>query len=134
MKRDPRLVVLLLLVFALPSFAQQSKPPRERVQKTAPAPTTQQAPGDQPPQPATPETESRERRPERATEAGSEGADSTRNFHFDMAEQPAVQTHHQVTIGGRSLHYTATTGRLPIKDAEGKAQAEMFYVAGTSRQ
>jgi len=51
--------------------------------------------------------------------------------HFDMTEVPPVVTHHQVTVGGQSLKYTATAGRLPIKRGDGKIDAEMFFVAYT---
>jgi len=52
-------------------------------------------------------------------------------MHFDVSEVPPVVTHHSIRIGGRELRYTATAGRLPIKDAEGKIEAAMFYVAYT---
>ena len=48
-----------------------------------------------------------------------------------MAEVPPVVTHHQVTLDGKLLKYTATTGRLPIKRGDGKIEAEMFFVAYT---
>jgi carboxypeptidase C (cathepsin A) len=50
---------------------------------------------------------------------------------FDMAEVPPVVTHHQITVEGKALKYTATAGRLPIKRGDGKIEAEMFYVAYT---
>ena len=40
-------------------------------------------------------------------------------------------THHQITLDGKLLKYTATTGRLPIKRGDGKIEAEMFFVAYT---
>ena len=40
-------------------------------------------------------------------------------------------THHQITVDGKLLKYTATAGRLPIKRGDGKIEAEMFYVAYT---
>jgi len=51
--------------------------------------------------------------------------------HFDMAEVTPVVTHHQITVGGKLLKYTATAGRLPIKRADGKIEAEMFFVGYT---
>lgn len=51
--------------------------------------------------------------------------------HYDVSEVPAVVTHHQVTVEGKLLKYTATAGRLPIKRGDGKIEAEMFYVAYT---
>jgi carboxypeptidase C (cathepsin A) len=51
--------------------------------------------------------------------------------HYDMTEVPPVVTHHQITVDGKLLKYTATAGRLPIKRGDGKIEAEMFYVAYT---
>ncbi len=45
-------------------------------------------------------------------------------------EKPSV-THHKITVGGKVLAYTATAARLPVKDDQGKVEAEMFYVAYT---
>jgi carboxypeptidase C (cathepsin A) len=41
------------------------------------------------------------------------------------------ETSHSVTVNGTSLDYTATAGTLPIKDAEGKTTANIFYIAYT---
>ena len=49
--------------------------------------------------------------------------------HFDMTEVPPIVTHHQISVGGQVLKYTATAGRLPIKRGDGQIEAEMFYVA-----
>jgi len=51
--------------------------------------------------------------------------------HYDVAEVPPVITHHQIVMNGKTLNYTATTGRLPIKRDDGKIEAEMFFVAYT---
>ncbi len=51
--------------------------------------------------------------------------------HYDVAEVPPVITRHQITLNGKTLNYTATTGRLPIKRGDGKTEAEMFFVAYT---
>jgi carboxypeptidase C (cathepsin A)/phosphatidylserine/phosphatidylglycerophosphate/cardiolipin synthase-like enzyme/V8-like Glu-specific endopeptidase/subtilisin family serine protease len=51
--------------------------------------------------------------------------------HFDMAEAPPVVTRHQITIDGTVLNYTATAGRLPIKNADGHIEAQIFFVAYT---
>ena len=45
-------------------------------------------------------------------------------------EKPVV-THHSIVVHGKTLQYTATAGRMPIKTAEGVIDAEMFYVAYT---
>ncbi|MDE1175467.1 MAG: peptidase S10 [Edaphobacter sp.] len=40
-------------------------------------------------------------------------------------------TKHDLTVGGRTIHYTATAGNLLIRDEQGKANASLFYVAYT---
>src|SRR4029077_9651984 len=52
--------------------------------------------------------------------------------HYDMTEVAPVVTHHQITVDGKALKYTATAGRLPIKRGDGRIDAEMFYVAYTA--
>jgi len=50
---------------------------------------------------------------------------------YDVTEVAPIVTHHQITVDGKVLKYTATTGRLPIKRGDGKIEAEMFFVAYT---
>lgn len=57
--------------------------------------------------------------------------DKDKEEHFDMTEVPPVVTHHQITVSGKTLKYTATAGRLPIKRGDGKIEAEMFFVGYT---
>ena len=40
-------------------------------------------------------------------------------------------TKHAITINGQRTEYTATAGTIPLKDAEGKTTAEIFYIAYT---
>jgi carboxypeptidase C (cathepsin A) len=51
--------------------------------------------------------------------------------HYDVSEVPPVVTHHQIALNGKTLNYTATAGRLPLKRDDGKIEAEMFFVAYT---
>ncbi|HSI65075.1 MAG TPA: peptidase S10 [Candidatus Saccharimonadia bacterium] len=47
-------------------------------------------------------------------------------------ESPKVSsTKHAITLGGQMVEYVATAGTLPLKDAEGKTTAEIFYVSYT---
>ena len=109
-------------------FAQQpdtTKPaetakPREK--KTKPE-SSQPAPEPKTIEPAAPAPESK-------PDAGKESA-ADKEEHFDMTEVPPVVTHHQMTVDGKTLRYTATAGRLPIKRGDGKIEAEMFFVAYT---
>jgi len=50
--------------------------------------------------------------------------------HETPEEKPIV-THHKITLGGKALAYTATTGRMPIKNEQEHTEAQMFYVAYT---
>ncbi|HWC16919.1 MAG TPA: hypothetical protein VG498_07880, partial [Terriglobales bacterium] len=132
---------VLLIPFCI--FAQQSNPPRQRVERTPPPNTpTAQTPSEQPPQTQesrtarTPQSEQTpaQTTPQRTPEQPSEGSEGQqlRAMHFDMTEVPPVVTHHTLRVAGRELRYTATAGRMPIKDAlENKTEALMFYVAYT---
>lgn len=44
---------------------------------------------------------------------------------------PPVVTKHQITISGKAINYTATTGYMPIKDEKGKLRANVFFIAYT---
>ncbi len=110
----------------------ETRPQRSTEQTPAPPPQTaaerpehEEHPSTKPAQPSTPPS-----RPEAAQPGGAPG-EEIRPMHFDMAEVPPVATHHEVRVDGKVLRYTATAGRLPIKDAEGKIEAEMFFVAYT---
>jgi carboxypeptidase C (cathepsin A) len=45
-------------------------------------------------------------------------------------ERPAI-THHELTLNGKTLKYTATAGTLIIRDEDDKAYGSIFYVAYT---
>lgn len=47
-----------------------------------------------------------------------------------LQEKPVI-THHKISVHGKVLQYTATTGRMPIKNERGEIDAEIFYVAYT---
>ena len=65
---------------------------------------------------------------EQKPEAGKESP-GDKEERYDVDEVAPVVTHHQVTLEGKTLRYTATVGRLPIKRGDGKIEAEMFFVA-----
>jgi len=103
--------------------AEPSAAQNEAQQSTPQAPNREPQERQQRREPATPAAQ-----PEAGGGAGQAGG---QNYHWDMTEVAPVQTHHQITLNGRTLHYTATAGRLPIKDPTGKIDAEMFFVAYT---
>jgi len=41
----------------------------------------------------------------------------------------AVVTHHEITVDGKSLRYTVTTGMLPLRNETGEIEARIFFVA-----
>ncbi|MGC1224980.1 MAG: peptidase S10 [Candidatus Sulfotelmatobacter sp.] len=117
------LTLIAACVFISSSFAQQSdqtKPSQKKQASTQPAERAPEAPK--------PEAAS-EQRP--SAQENSADKDKGKEEHFDMTETSPVITHHQITVDGKILKYTATTGRLPIKRGDGKIEAEMFYVAYT---
>ena len=125
------LVVSILLALALctGAFAQQSdssktsEAPKTQKKKPEAVPVTPAATEAKTPEAATPATEAK-------PEAGKESS-ADKEEHYDMTEVPPVVTHHQITLDGKLLKYTATAGRLPIKRDDGKIEAEMFFVAYT---
>jgi carboxypeptidase C (cathepsin A) len=46
-------------------------------------------------------------------------------------EGETVKTKGSVTVNGKVINYTATTGYMPLKTEEGKLRANIFYVAYT---
>jgi carboxypeptidase C (cathepsin A) len=61
----------------------------------------------------------------------SKPKDDKKDEKKEAPEPEPVITHHQVTVNGKALHYTTTVGRLPIKNADGETEAEMFFMAYT---
>ncbi len=50
----------------------------------------------------------------------------------ETPEVPPVETQHELTIGDQTLHYTATTGMMPLKNTEsGETEGNIFFVAYT---
>jgi carboxypeptidase C (cathepsin A) len=49
-----------------------------------------------------------------------------------VPDEPPVNTKHEITVGGKTLKYSVTTGRMPIKNPQnGETEALMFYMAYT---
>jgi carboxypeptidase C (cathepsin A) len=122
--------LLLALSLCLPAFPQQTNsapPPDASKSKKAKAePAQQPASETKPPEPA----RAQEAKPEPPKEAAGEKSNDKED-HYDMTEIAPVGTHHQITVDGKALRYTATTGRMPIKRGDGRIDAEMFFVAYT---
>jgi carboxypeptidase C (cathepsin A) len=121
-----RVFAVILLVFppfSIWSSAQQSETPKPAASKKQPS--TQ--PAEKTPETAKPKSTE----PAQQETSSEKDKEKEKEEHYDMTEQPPVETHHQITVDGKVLKYTATAGRLPIKRGDGKIEAEMFYVAYT---
>src|SRR6266852_4805080 len=133
-------IVLSLMVsvfMAAASLAQQEQSSQDKAtENPKQAASKEKKPKkEQPtPAPAMPETKASEsaNKPGEPTKPDSaEATDKDKDEHYDVTEIPPVVTHHQIAVNGKTLSYTATAGRLPIKRADGKIEAEMFFVAYT---
>lgn len=75
------------------------------------------------------EPQSPENRPKEGKAAVEESKETAESKNPKDEKPKLAETAHSVTVNGTVLHYTATAGTLPIKDAEGKTTAEIFYVS-----
>jgi len=122
--------VLLFSVLTISAAIAQ----QDQSQGSAPESAAQAAAKKDKKQPATTSAATADKAAESAkpAEAKTEANEATdKEEHYDVAEVPPVVTHHQIALNGKTLNYTATTGRLPIKRGDGKTEAEMFFVAYT---
>jgi carboxypeptidase C (cathepsin A) len=132
--RIPALVLACLSLLST-APAQQTSPPEPRAKKTAPgekvAPT--QTPPEETPRAAETHREEPQRPPQAETPSTPEAREQAalRALKWDMKEIPPVVTHHEIKLDGKTLRYTATAGRLPIKDPASAVEAQMFFVAYT---
>jgi carboxypeptidase C (cathepsin A) len=133
MKRFSRMfVVVSIFCFTLEfitsvastAFAQKEEPSKAAAKKQAAA-----QPSEKPAESAIkPEPPAEQRPSVREAPADKE---KEKEEHYDMTEAAPAVTHHQATVDGKLLKYSASAGRLPIKRGDGKIEAEMFYVAYT---
>jgi len=110
------------------SAAQQADQPKTSNQRKQLAAQSPEKPAENP---ATKPDTSSEQKPQSRESSSDKDKEKDKEEHFDMSEVSPVQTHHQITVEGKLLKYTATAGRLPIKRGDGRIEAEMFYVAYT---
>ncbi len=125
--------VLLFGLLTIPFVAaQQEQPASSTPDSNRPAAkkekTKEKTKQEMPP--AAPDKSAQTAKPADAPKS-EEATDKDKEEHFDVSEVPPVVTHHQATLNGKGLNYTATAGRLPLKRADGKIEAEMFFVAYT---
>src|SRR5450631_3367987 len=125
-----RFAILLALVISTIAIAiaqQQDSQPASQPQQAQPQ-KKQPQPAPPAQKPAEPDAKTAQPAP---PQPDPKPGDDKKEEHYDMTEVAPVVTHHQITLDGKALKYTATTGRLPIKRGDGKVEAEMFFVAYT---
>jgi carboxypeptidase C (cathepsin A) len=122
-------VVLSFLLSGAALAQSNATPPPANTKKPASQAATKPAENKTPPSTTTaPDAAaSPEQKPPR--ESGDKEKD--KEEHYDMTEVAPVVTHHEITVDGKLLKYSATAGRLPIKRGDGKIEAQMFFVAYT---
>jgi carboxypeptidase C (cathepsin A) len=131
------LVVLLLAALAIPFTVAQQNKSQEAAPDSAKPAAKKDKKQPAPPIPMAPEKSTESTPPAETPKPDAEAADKDKDKdkdkeeHYDVAEVPPAVTHHRFTLNGKTLNYTATTGRLPLKRDDGKTEAEMFFVAYT---
>ena len=61
----------------------------------------------------------------------SDKPDNDKKDQPEIGEEAPVVTPHQGTLGDATLSYTATAGKMPLKDVNDKIVAQIFYTAYT---
>src|SRR5271163_2666157 len=129
-----RILAIFLFAALTISFvvAQQNQPQDTTAESAKPAASKKDKKQATPAATATPDKSAESGKAAEAPKADAgEVTDKDKEEHYDVTEVPPVITHHSLTLNGKTLSYTATTGRLPIKREDGKTEAEMFFVAYT---
>ena len=127
-------IVLALIVsvfLAAAGIAQQTPSSQDTAAEKAKQPAAKEKKGKkETPAQAAPEGKTAESKPAEQPKPDA-GEATDKDEHYDVSEVPPVVTHHSITVNGKALSYTATTGRLPLKRGDGKIEAEVFFVAYT---
>jgi carboxypeptidase C (cathepsin A) len=71
-----------------------------------------------------------EKKPDEAQKSDAKQSDNNKEQQNIPPEKNSV-THHDITIDGKAIHYTATAGTLLIRDDEEKPYGSIFYIAYT---
>jgi carboxypeptidase C (cathepsin A) len=125
-------IAAIMFSFLLPGAAlaqSNATPPQTNTKKPA-AQAATKPPEDKTAAPAASSPEAAASQEQRPRESSGD-KEKDKEERYDMTEVAPVVTHHQITVDGKLLKYSATAGRLPIKRGDGKIEAEMFFVAYT---
>ncbi len=124
------LVVLFFAVLTIPMAVAQQDQSQDTTSESAKQAASKKDKKPASANAATPDKSAESGKPAEPPKADS-GEATDKEEHYDVAEVPPVITHHQIALNGKTLSYTATAGRLPLKRGDGKTEAEMFFVAYT---
>ena len=127
------LTVLFCAILTIPFAVAQQEQSQDTTPESAKQAASKKDKGRKESTPAsvaTPNKPAESGKPAETSKADASEA-TDKDEHYDVAEVPPVITHRQLSLNGKILSYTATTGRLPIKRDDGKTEAEMFFVAYT---
>jgi carboxypeptidase C (cathepsin A) len=124
------LVGLLFVVLTIPMAVAQQDQSQDTTSESAKQAASKKDKKPASANAATPDKSAESGKPAEPPKADS-GEATDKEEHYDVAEVPPVITHHQIALNGKTLSYTATAGRLPLKRGDGKTEAEMFFVAYT---
>ncbi|HEV2968485.1 MAG TPA: peptidase S10 [Pirellulales bacterium] len=127
---------VLVLFMSLPVMAQRPREPQPAAENPAAAPARGESSRADQPRTTEPRTEA-PRSQEPRTPSGRQR--QSENAELNMANPPVAEkvdekpivTHHKITVGGKTLEYTATVAQMPIKDNAGETEAHIFYMAYT---
>lgn len=131
MRQVFRMCVVAVIVCGLPNLFSHAQQSSSTKQSNAKKQAQQPPPGEKPAEANLKPEPSLEPKPAIREVPSEKEKEKDKEEHYDMTEMPPAVTHHQITVDGKALKYTATAGRLPIKRGDGKIEAEMFYVAYT---
>src|SRR6266849_5929162 len=115
------MIPAVLLCFALLSFGQSPDGQGRRQQGQGQPPSGQQ--------PTTPTTTTQTTGTPTGGQTGQ--ARPAQERPSPVPEEVPVITHHEITVGGKTLKYTATVGMMPIKNRDGETEARIFFMAYT---
>ena len=110
------------------SLAQQSQSTKTAAPRKQATPPTAEKPAETTPKPET----APEQKP--AIHEAATDRDKDKEERFDMTEVPPVVTHHQITVEGKGLKYTATAGTMLLKLEDGLLKSSNLSIKSPHRE
>src|ERR1700690_2285326 len=101
--------VLLFAILTIPLAAAQPQSPDTTPDSAKSTAAHNKDKAKKEPATANPDKSAESAKPAEPSKS-EEVTDKDKEEHFDVAEVPPIVTHHQITLNGKMLNYTATTG------------------------